>query len=206
MINAMKPILAVFGFVAAAALFVLSDAALAHPDARTTQILEAIDTLTGGPAANFTKKGAPKVTAIEAIAGIDISAAERNDAWQQYEAWKADLDARTAAAAEAERLRSELATAADRNRRLTERNASLTGDIMQLRMEAASARGTANRLQDTLRNVEAKYKALSTGGVPCETQIAVVEADDSWPRIVAAPEDGQARGVLAGRRMTECRL
>ena len=55
---------------------------------REACILRAIDTLAPGAPGQWTKGGKPKVGAIEAVAGIDITAAERDRAWSKYAGWK----------------------------------------------------------------------------------------------------------------------
>ena len=62
-------------------------------DERTTSVLQAISGLDPGNAMHFTKKGKPKVGAIEAVSGLDINARERNEAWDVYPDWLAEREA-----------------------------------------------------------------------------------------------------------------
>ena len=62
-------------------------------DERTTAVMEAISTLDADNAAHFNAVGKPRVRAIEAVTGFDITAKERNKAWGQHPAWQEYLTA-----------------------------------------------------------------------------------------------------------------
>ena len=85
MIRTFKSAAAVAAFVAAAAAFVLSDAALAAPtdEQRLVHAIGVIDGIEG----RFTKSGKPKVKALrDVLGGVAVSAADRDKAWAAYQA------------------------------------------------------------------------------------------------------------------------
>lgn len=74
------------------ALLSISGVALANEtacyDERSTSILKAMDTLDVANAAQYTKKGKPKVSVLETITSYDITAKERNHFWKNHADWQ----------------------------------------------------------------------------------------------------------------------
>lgn len=146
---------------------------------RSTCILEAIAQLDPGASVHWTKTGKPKVSAIEAIAGLDISGAERDAAWAAYAEWEARRG-------ELRQLRSALASVtAERDRRRTDASA-LRAERDQARADAragaraaAQARNEAADAQAVAGVAQAQLRALAAGEPVCTRERTHVAADDS---------------------------
>ena len=142
-------------------------------DERTTALLEATMTLDPANDAHFTKKGKPKVAALEVVSGLDISAAERNEVWAQYPTWSEE----TAAAA---KQREDLAMSRAENQRLLADLEGTAAKRDRYRTAAGEAQAqfmTANR---ELNLVKEKYRAVARGDNPCESLAAALEASIGW--------------------------
>ena len=153
---------------------------------RDACILEAIDALEPG-AGRWTKSGKPRVAAIEAAAGIDITGLDRDAAWAKYPAWKEkrrELDGLNVALA---------SMTADRDDQVDQLLAlQASHDSLQVELQGMDAElnramrhaATANEgSREATRRASAAEKKLRAlmGGVPvCEAERAVVAADDSW--------------------------
>lgn len=178
------------GLVAAGVLAIPALAAHHLPNCANdveTCILEAIDELEPGVAGQWTKGGKPKVAAIEAITGIDISARDRDGAWEKFAAWKAER-------AELERLESELATMraerdaqADEVLRVQERADALEVElaraeraIRDANKSARDASRRAARAETALESATTKLAEMGAGVPVCAAERAVVKADKSW--------------------------
>ena len=185
-----RPILALAASVAFAFLGFSLPAAAADPPGcaadRDACILAAIHELEpGGP--GWTKGGKPRVAALEAATGLDISGLERDRAFAEYPAWKerrAELD---------ELAKSLAAMTADRDSqvgevlRLQERSDALEVELAQAEAELDRTMRASSSATDearaAVRRADAAEKKLRAvmGGVPvCEAERAVVRADDSW--------------------------
>lgn len=147
---------------------------------RNTCILEAIDDLEPGAVGQWTKSGKPKVAAIEVVAGIDISAAERDAAWSEFESWKANRR-------ELDDLKAALVIAETDRDRYEEDAARLQVEVDDLRIDLRRAELAARNSADDARvataraeAAEAKTRALLSGAPVCSEERAVVRADDSW--------------------------
>ena len=178
MIKTMKSAIALVTFVLIAAIFVLADVVVAQPDPRTTKILETIGELVDGPVGNFTRKGKPRVSALEQHSGLDdISAAERDAAWAQFDTWRGEMAAKAAKVAETERLKAavdaarkdlERARASAKVAESAKRAWRERARDFENRARAAESRATAlkfrtDELADELRSVR-------SGGLSCAAQ------------------------------------
>ena len=157
------------------------------PD-RATCILEAVHALEAASVqAHWTKSGKPRVSALETVAGFDVSAAERDAAWAAYPEWKAERqvldDLREALAgvtAERDRLVGDVESLSDR---VADRDAALERahrDTRTAEREAAAATDRASKADTRAAQAEEKARALSTGVPVCTAERAIVRTDDSW--------------------------
>ena len=162
-------------------------------------ILHAIDTLAPGAPGQWTKRGAPKVGAIEAVAGIDITAAERNRAWSKYAGWKEKRHA-------LEELRARLANAQSERDRIAGDAAHLRGTVDGLAAELRRADRARRAAEASAASVarraalaESKTESLLFGEPVCAAERAVVQADDSWrARSLRAKVDELLRCLAVG--------
>ena len=171
------------------------------PDDRDACILEATAALEEGAPGLWTKGGKPRVAALRAVAGIKISAAERDAAWKQFPAWKAERGAveqlETALAemrADRDAQAHELLRARERVRDL---EAALADTSRALRAANEDRRGAirrTNRAAQDLSRAETKLKEMAAGVPVCGAERAVVAADDSW---TARPLREKAGRLLA---------
>ena len=167
-----------------------------------TRIVHAIGVIDGN-AEDFTKAGPPRVRSLKRVLGFDVTAAQRDAAWDAYQARalpaepalqakldaaleafavvsadKADLRANleaTTAAAGKQRARAEAAEAeVDRARgEAREANWRATNRVREANRRAATAEAAA-------KLAEAKTAALMSGLPVCSDERAVLAADESW--------------------------
>ena len=163
-------------------------------------IVDAIGVIADRPGA-WTKGGKPRVDALEAELGRDITAAERDVAWAAYQAGEAsceriakngpsaaDLQARLDAAtsslvnakAGARATERRLADAQRETRAQTERAERAESSIASAERSARAARRDAVGARELAVAAEAKTRGLLAGRPACADERAVVRADDSW--------------------------
>ena len=166
---------------------------------REACILRAIDTLAPGAPGQWTKGGKPKVGAIEAVAGIDITAAERDRAWSKYAGWKEQrhaLEELRGALAEAESERDGYKEDAARRQAEVDDMGVSIGRMDRAR-RAAEARAASAERRAVM--AESKTGSLLLGTPVCAAERAVVQADDSWrAKTLRAKADRLLRCLAAG--------
>ena len=142
-------------------------------------ILEAIAGLDPADRTLWTQAGKPRVGAVEAATGTDITAAERDAAWAEYPEWQA----RRAASAAAVRALAEVTAERDR---LASHAGALEAQIAAFRVTVERAEQDATKYRRAALVAERraatardKARALAGGDPVCAAERAVVAADDS---------------------------
>lgn len=196
------------GFAIGLLAGVYAPGALADGPSLKERLVHAIGVIDGNPA-DFTKSGKPRVKSLERVLGLDISAADRDQAWKTYKnpapaacpiveastcpsvdpELQAKLDASLAALA-AEQLKSrDLATSLREARSATEEQTARAkkaegkiAESMRIARRAEQASETAvSRAAKREAAAEAKTRALLSGRPVCQIERGELQGKvDEW--------------------------